>query len=724
MSRFLWLGLVLAVCLTAGVGVLSLGAQDPNRGPGGPPPFGPGGPGGPGGPPGPPAQDREIVEQFDKDSDGRLNTAERKAAREFLKTDRAANGGRQGQSGPGFGGPGQGGPGGGPGPGGPPPGGPGGPGFGPPGGGRPNQGKPKAGQKLSPKEVTPNLKSALYDPTALRTFFLEFESKDWEAELADFYGTDVEVPATLTVDGKVYPNVGVHFRGASSYFRVSEGFKRSLNVKLDFVDKKQELYGYKTLNLLNANDDPSFLHTVLYSHLASKYLPVPKANYAKVAINGENWGVYVNAQQFDKVFLKEHFKTDEGTRWKVKGSPRGGGGLDYLGENIEDYKSRYQMKSADNEEAWKALVSLCQVLSETPSDQLETVLEPILDIDSTLWFLALDNALINNDGYWVRASDYSIYRDVAGKFHIIPHDTNETFQPVMGPPPGGGPRGPGGTGQGGPGQRGRGQGGPGQGGPGQGGPGQGRQRQRGTGENGQGFNGQNQGGPGGPGPGGPGQGGPGQGGPGQGGPGQGGPGQGGPGQGGPGQGGPGQGGPGQGGPGQGGPGQGGPGQGGPGQGGPGFGGPGFGGPPPGGPGFGGPGMGGPGFGGPGSGGVELDPLVGMEDMTKPLRSKLLAVPGWKTQYLKHVKTIADDWLDWKKLKPVVDQYVKLIDREVETDTRKLAAYPVFKKAVGAGTEMVIGAGHPTMSIGAFVQQRRKYLVTYPEIKKLGKTARK
>ena len=60
----------------------------------------------------------------------------------------------------------------------------------------------------------------LYEPTVLRTLFLDFEDKDWEAELADFHSTDVEVPATLTVDGKKYPGVGVHFRGMSSYMAV------------------------------------------------------------------------------------------------------------------------------------------------------------------------------------------------------------------------------------------------------------------------------------------------------------------------------------------------------------------------------------------------------------------------------------------------------------------------------------------------------------------------
>ncbi|HBY62904.1 MAG TPA: hypothetical protein DEH78_24035 [Solibacterales bacterium] len=57
----------------------------------------------------------------------------------------------------------------------------------------------------------------------------------------------------------------------------------------------------------------------------------------------------------------------------------------------------------------------------------------MLDIDGTLRFLALDKALINNDGYWTRASDYSIYLDVKGKFHLIPHDANETLRELEGP---------------------------------------------------------------------------------------------------------------------------------------------------------------------------------------------------------------------------------------------------------------------------------------------------
>lgn len=205
--------------------------------------------------------------------------------------------------------------------------------------------------------------------------------------------------------------------------------------------------------------------------------------------------------------------------------------------------------------------------------------------------------LINGDGYWIRGSDYNLYLDEKGRFHVIPHDINEAFGPGHGPGFGG-PGGPGGFGR-----------------------------------------------PGGPGPGGPG------------------------------------------GPG----GRGGRGGRGPG---------GF---PPGGPGFGG-----------GTGGIAVDPLIGLNDARKPLRSKVLAVPTLRAEYLKKVRTIADEWLDWKKLGPVVAQHRKLIEKEVEADTRKLSSFEAFQQATADRAMEGSGPRGRGMSLRAFADQRRKYLLDYKE----------
>jgi hypothetical protein len=383
------------------------------------------------------APDQAILGQFDKDGDKRLNADERTAAREFL----AAQGGGRGM----------------------------------PGGRGPATAAPQQGPRIE-KSAVRAVGSAvpLYDLETVRTYFFDFENANWEKELMAFKSTDVEVPATLTVDGKVYRNVGTQFRGASSFMMVPEGLKHSLNVSIDAWEENQKLLGVRSLNLLNNNGDPSHLRAVLYLMVARDYLPAAKANFARVVLNGESWGIYANVEQVNKDFIESWFKTGDGARWKVPGSPGGRGGLEYVGNNIEAYKSTFEIKTKDDPKAWAALVKLTQVLNETPTPGLEAALKPILNIDGVLRFLAIDNTLVNTDGYWTRASDYNLYLDPKGVFHVIPHDANETFGPGGGrggpggfprggfaggpppPPPGMGgdffvPVGPGGPRQGGPG---------------------------------------------------------------------------------------------------------------------------------------------------------------------------------------------------------------------------------------------------------------------------------
>jgi len=237
--------------------------------------FGPGGPG--------PQQDLEIVKQFDRDGDKILNREERLSARKWLSEQGAGGRGGFGRGRAGFG----------------PPDGAGPPGgFGPPGGGERVAGTP--GPRVQLEEVPTFPEGPLYSQKVVRTLFLTFEHDDWEEELALFKNTDVEVPATLMVDGTTYPEIGVSFRGMSSFMMVPTGSKRSLKLSLDFQQPQQKLYGYKTLNLLNSNGDPSMMNAALYSRLVRERIPAPQVNFVKVVINGESWGLYANAQQFNK----------------------------------------------------------------------------------------------------------------------------------------------------------------------------------------------------------------------------------------------------------------------------------------------------------------------------------------------------------------------------------------------------------------------------------------
>lgn len=112
--------------------------------------------------------------------------------------------------------------------------------------------------------------------------------------------------------------------------------------------------------------------------------------------------------------------------------------------------------------------------------------------------------------------------------------------------------------------------------------------------------------------------------------------------------------------------------------------------------------------------------MGLNDSTKPLRSKLLAVPQYREQYLKNVRTIAEHWLDWQTMGRLVKQYSSLIEKEVAADTRKLSSLAAFEQAVATGParEAAGGGRRGPTSLWTFAQERRKYLLDYPAIKEL------
>ena len=250
-------------------------------------------------------------------------------------------------------------------------------------------------------------------------------------EMEAFYRTDVAVPADLTVDGKLYKNVGLKFRGNSSFRSVSRDLKRSMNLYIDHKHSDQKLLGYKTLNLLNANSDPTFMREVIYSHVARNYIPAFKGNFIKVVINGESWGLYSHIQQYNKDFLEDNFGTRDGVRWKIGAGGGGSGNLRYPGEKKEDYNG-FQQRTEGKEEAWKELQQFTKLLDESPIEELADKLNGRFNIDSAMWSLALE-CVFQDEGYFTRGSDYNLYLDPDGRFHLLQHDGNEVMNIPGGP---------------------------------------------------------------------------------------------------------------------------------------------------------------------------------------------------------------------------------------------------------------------------------------------------
>ena len=85
----------------------------------------------------------------------------------------------------------------------------------------------------------------------------------------------------------------------------------------------------------------------------------------------------------------------------------------------------------------------------------------------------------------------------------------------------------------------------------------------------------------------------------------------------------------------------------------------------------------------------------------------------------YIRDIAENWLDWKKIGPLAAKYQSYIAEGVAADTRKLYSTAGFSKAVTEdGAETGFGpTAPPHLSLKSFCEQRRKYLLNYPGIRR-------
>ncbi len=270
--------------------------------------------------------------------------------------------------------------------------------------------------------------SDFYKTDKIQDIQLTFEEDNW-AYLLDSLRTNGNgfLLGNVAINGTEYNNVGVRYRGSKS-FRPG-GKRNALYIKLNYINKKQNIDGHSSIKLSNSMRDPSLVREVLSYEIARDYMPAPQANYASVGINKANYGVFVNVQAVDKAFLTQYFGDSEGAFFKVNNDadidePEGCkqnifGSLE-ADKGVKCYLNNFEMLS---ENGWDDLINLSRTLAEKPSD-----ISKILNVDNTLWMLAFNNILVNLDSYSGKNSvNFYLYQDKNGLFSPIVWDMNLSF---------------------------------------------------------------------------------------------------------------------------------------------------------------------------------------------------------------------------------------------------------------------------------------------------------
>lgn len=268
----------------------------------------------------------------------------------------------------------------------------------------------------------------LYDKKSIGEIRLTLPAKNWVDALDSMriYGMGM-MAGSVTVDGIRYDGVGVRFRGDKSY---QLGLKRNpFTIRLNFNTPDQNHQGYTSIKLSSALRDPSLVREVLFYEITGKYMPASQASYTKLYVNDEYTGIFVNIESIDKQFLETHFGSSSNAFFKAGADYKPEvpntckqnifGSLEYE-DNIECYKGNFEMSSASG---WAELQELTRILNKEPEK-----IERVLDVDRTLWMLALNNVMVNLSSYSGNHSiNYYLYRDNNGRFQPIHWDLNLSF---------------------------------------------------------------------------------------------------------------------------------------------------------------------------------------------------------------------------------------------------------------------------------------------------------
>ncbi len=220
------------------------------------------------------------------------------------------------------------------------------------------------------------------------------------------------VPCTIKVDGKeTWLKVGVKLKGAAGSFREIDDHP-GFTVNLGKFGEKQQFRGLNRFHLNNgAQDDSRLSEWVGHEIFTAAGRPAPRVAHARVSLDGEDLGLYVLREAFDKQFL-----------WRVFGNNHGSL---YDGGFCQDIDQDLQKDAGDGPDDHSDLHRLLELCRGFEADRT-TRFEQAVDVDALIDFCALEAMLGHWDGYSQNRNNFRLWLPTApGRAVFLPHGMDQ-----------------------------------------------------------------------------------------------------------------------------------------------------------------------------------------------------------------------------------------------------------------------------------------------------------
>ena len=269
-----------------------------------------------------------------------------------------------------------------------------------------------------------------YAPDTVQTVELSIAPAD-VARMQAALPERIYVPGSFRWRDVIVEPVGIRYKGNSSSAPESP-FKRGFLVRFDEFVKGARFLGLRRVALDNGIQFGGLYSEILILEVLGELgVPASRANYARLALNGEYMGVYVNVERIDQSFLDRHFEDATGVLYEVDA---GGPGADFAeideGEGVR-YAAAFAPKTHEQTADFGALAELMAAINDTPEEEIEARLEQLFELDdflSTTAVLLLAGAFDQYTGW--NPHNYYLYRQPStGRWSYIPWDLDVGFAP-------------------------------------------------------------------------------------------------------------------------------------------------------------------------------------------------------------------------------------------------------------------------------------------------------
>lgn len=264
-----------------------------------------------------------------------------------------------------------------------------------------------------------------YEPHSVQSIHLEITQENLD-RLHHALPRRIVVPGTFRWGEMVLQPVGIRFKGSSSSDPHAP-HKRSFLIAFSEFQKDQRFLGLRHVALDNGIQFGSlFSEPLITEALRGLGVKASRCNHARVFLNGQPAGVFVNVERIDQSFLDRHFDASGGMLFKVdEAGP--GADLRFLGKEPSLYRKTFELHAGNAEPAYAALTEFIGALA-TPGAE-STDLNRILDVESflkTTAVMLLAGAFDQYTGWGPH--NYYLYRNPSDhRWTYIPWDLDVGF---------------------------------------------------------------------------------------------------------------------------------------------------------------------------------------------------------------------------------------------------------------------------------------------------------